>query len=562
MKMKNIAGKVLCCLGLLVMLGACADVTNPPGEKISGGMGRVSLSIAGSGERTILPEMPLFSKYKFVFEALDGQEGRAPLFVNADGPVDETVELAPGNWAIYAVGYISISGIEGIDDGEYPAAEGMADVLVIAEETVSISIDITGGIRPGEQGFLSWEISLPADALSASMVLCTLDGEEVAAVDLMDMPHGDMALESAYYLLVLSLDSQRPRAEALHIYGGMTSRVNRSLFKLPAFDSTDNLAEWLDGLLPNTADTPYGIILHGLNLETDFHEGGDPLYKLYEALQGKFVEIDLSGCEGQAIPDTDYSAAAERPGKDSIVSVVLPQGITSVGDYAFYGCSNLSLVVYRATEPPVLGAGAFSGTHAGLAKEVPAGSIDAYKTASGWGAYSGRVWAIGSVRHTVSFDINDAGGTAPDAQTVNAGSGITLPGGNGFSKDGYVFGGWNTSPDGNGTAYEAGASYTPEGNITLYAKWFLEAAFVITLSEVNEWYLVEHTVQIAANADREFNVGNTSYVSYQWYLDGVLVGTEASYTFNEDTEVYELVVVVSSAAGETRSGRCRVTVAE
>jgi uncharacterized repeat protein (TIGR02543 family) len=39
------------------------------------------------------------------------------------------------------------------------------------------------------------------------------------------------------------------------------------------------------------------------------------------------------------------------------------------------------------------------------------------------------------------------------------------------TKTGYSFQGWNTKADGTGTKYNGGASYTPTGNVTLYAIW-------------------------------------------------------------------------------------------
>ena len=39
------------------------------------------------------------------------------------------------------------------------------------------------------------------------------------------------------------------------------------------------------------------------------------------------------------------------------------------------------------------------------------------------------------------------------------------------TRTGWTFQNWNTKPDGTGTAYNAGASYTPAGDVTLYAVW-------------------------------------------------------------------------------------------
>jgi uncharacterized protein (TIGR02145 family)/uncharacterized repeat protein (TIGR02543 family) len=73
--------------------------------------------------------------------------------------------------------------------------------------------------------------------------------------------------------------------------------------------------------------------------------------------------------------------------------------------------------------------------------------------------------------YTVSFNANNGSGTAPSAQTANAGSSVTLPDGSGLSRSGYTFGGWNTNSNGTGTNYNVSTTYTPNGSITFYAKW-------------------------------------------------------------------------------------------
>ncbi len=77
---------------------------------------------------------------------------------------------------------------------------------------------------------------------------------------------------------------------------------------------------------------------------------------------------------------------------------------------------------------------------------------------------------------TITFDAN--GGTGSIASiTEVAGTEITLPE-NAFTKDGWIFAGWNTKDDGTGTNYEDKAKITLIGNITLYAKWAVTAANV------------------------------------------------------------------------------------
>lgn len=79
------------------------------------------------------------------------------------------------------------------------------------------------------------------------------------------------------------------------------------------------------------------------------------------------------------------------------------------------------------------------------------------------------------------------------------------------------------------------------------------------LSDMDEWELTEQTAQAAAGVNKVFTVTGI-YASYRWYLDGVPAGTSSSYTFNKPVGVYQLFVIVTNSVGESRSGRCRITV--
>ena len=81
---------------------------------------------------------------------------------------------------------------------------------------------------------------------------------------------------------------------------------------------------------------------------------------------------------------------------------------------------------------------------------------------------------------TVTFNVNGGTGAAPAPQTVATGSYITLPSGAEISKGGHTFGGWNTRADGTGAGLDAGSTYTPTGNVILYARW--TAIFTVTFS--------------------------------------------------------------------------------
>jgi len=73
--------------------------------------------------------------------------------------------------------------------------------------------------------------------------------------------------------------------------------------------------------------------------------------------------------------------------------------------------------------------------------------------------------------YTITFSVNGASGAAPDAQTVDPGTVITLPGEGTMIYAGRMFDGWNTQANGGGTSYAEGAPYTVNATISLYAKW-------------------------------------------------------------------------------------------
>lgn len=75
-------------------------------------------------------------------------------------------------------------------------------------------------------------------------------------------------------------------------------------------------------------------------------------------------------------------------------------------------------------------------------------------------------WTPNVVTYTVTFDGN--GGTSPSAQAAESGKSVTLPS---ASLYGYSFDGWYTSASGGTFVGTSGSTYTPSGNITLYAHW-------------------------------------------------------------------------------------------
>ena len=66
----------------------------------------------------------------------------------------------------------------------------------------------------------------------------------------------------------------------------------------------------------------------------------------------------------------------------------------------------------------------------------------------------------------------------------------------------YTFTGWNTDPDGNGTAYPAGSTYDADADVTLYAQWGVD---------VNEYYVYHEFPSLDNRAFIEIESGSGQY---------------------------------------------------
>lgn len=77
--------------------------------------------------------------------------------------------------------------------------------------------------------------------------------------------------------------------------------------------------------------------------------------------------------------------------------------------------------------------------------------------------------AAPATKCTVTLDANGGAGSM-DVLTADLGTTVTLPAST-FTRDGYVFAGWNTAADGTGTAIVNGGQLTLGSDATLYAQW-------------------------------------------------------------------------------------------
>ena len=96
----------------------------------------------------------------------------------------------------------------------------------------------------------------------------------------------------------------------------------------------------------------------------------------------KVVSMDKS-CKVDSIPDYTFR------GCTSLSSVTISKSVTSIGEKAFYGCSDTMTVNMNSYTPPSIGNEAFGGTRTGLKIKVPSGASVIYKNA--WSAYENNI---------------------------------------------------------------------------------------------------------------------------------------------------------------------------
>lgn len=105
----------------------------------------------------------------------------------------------------------------------------------------------------------------------------------------------------------------------------------------------------------------------------------------------------FAGCHHLASFDMPEGLTSIREmafsGCTSFTSVTIPSTVESINYGAFNGCTGLTSVTVKAVTPPAIGSGVFTNTN-NCPIYVPAGSIEAYKTASQWSNYSIRIEPI------------------------------------------------------------------------------------------------------------------------------------------------------------------------
>ena len=284
-------------------------------------------------------------------------------------------------------------------------------------------------------------------------------------------------------------------------------------------DESLNVTWALTGTSPN-----YTLTISGTGAMKDYGTPDDLPWKDYRSsITSVVIEDGVTSIGNMAFEGCNNA---------NLTSVTIPASVTSIGDYAFGYCTYLASVTIPVASLTYYGVSAFDNTADGLKIYVPGSALSTYEAATNWSKYK----FVGV--YTLTYNL--AGGTLPAGKSnpesyIAEDKNFLL---NNPTKEGYAFVGWN---------YDR----TELGNTSNHTEVFVEVVpdWEQDLSFTATWVAEDETHKDLAKCRAEvdnplYRGGSGNYVGY-YYENGngikVYDGDKLLTYYHYDSEKGEFV---------------------
>lgn len=179
-------------------------------------------------------------------------------------------------------------------------------------------------------------------------------------------------------------------------------------------------------------------------------------------------------------------------------------------------------------------------------------------------------WIINT--YTVTYDGNTSdGGTAPvdGSSPYTYNSTVTVLGVGTLTKSGNAFTGWNTAPDGSGSSYSPGGTFSIAANTVLYAQWASSPTITLsgTLDAADTTYGIASPTPTSFTVSGTFLTGELTVASPSGFEVSTNVGSDyfTSIPVGEDsgtvnsTTIYVRLAATATVSGSPYSGDITVS---
>ena len=286
-------------------------------------------------------------------------------------------------------------------------------------------------------------------------------------------------------------------------------------------DESLNVTWALAGTSPN-----YTLTISGTGAMKDYGVPDDLPWKDYRSsITSVVIEDGVTSIGNMAFEGCNNA---------NLTSVTIPASVTSIGDFAFGYCTYLASVTIPVASLTYYGVSAFDNTADGLKIYVPGSALSTYKAATNWSAYKDNFVGVYTLTYNLAGGTLPAGKSNPESYTAEDKNFLL----NNPTKEGYAFAGWK---------YD----YTEGNNTFNYTEVFVEVVPFgeQDLSFTATWVAEDETHKDLAKCRAEvdnplYRGGSGNYVGY-YYENGngikVYDGDKLLTYYHYDSEKGEFV---------------------